>query len=106
MNSNHALQIALRSLLLIAVTAGAAACGAAPEGQNTVDEKSLTATSGGEPTPEGIDPDAAAAPSGPTADPTATPTFGPVAPEEGVSGSAPRPGGVVPPRGANMPHAQ
>jgi hypothetical protein len=42
MNTNHALQFALRSLILIALTAGAAACGAAPEGQNTVDEKSLT----------------------------------------------------------------
>jgi len=42
MNTNHALQIALRSLILVALTAGAAACGAAPEGQNTVDEKSPT----------------------------------------------------------------
>ena len=42
MNTHHALQIALRSLILIALTAGAMACGAAPEGQNTVDEKSPT----------------------------------------------------------------
>jgi hypothetical protein len=42
MNTNHALHVTLRSLILIALTAGAAACGAAPDGQETVDEKSLT----------------------------------------------------------------
>jgi hypothetical protein len=106
MNTKHALQIALRCLILLALTAGAAACGAAPEGQNTVDEKSLTSPSGSEPATEATDPDAAAAPSGPTTDPTAMPIFGPVAPVENVAGPGARPGGVIPPRGANMPHAQ
>jgi len=69
MNTNHALQIALRSLVLMALTAGAAACGAAPEGQNTVDEKSPTASSAAS---SDADPDAGA-PSWEKADPRTEP---------------------------------
>jgi hypothetical protein len=69
MNTNHALQIALRSLILVTLTAGAAACGAAPEGQNTVDEKSLTES----PT-DPSDPDAAAPASGEPKTPPQQPT--------------------------------
>ncbi len=50
MNSNHALQVGLRSLILGALTAFAAACGVAPEGQGSVDEQSPA---------EQADPDAA-----------------------------------------------
>ncbi len=42
MNTNHALQSGFRSLILVALTAFAAACGAAPDGQTSVDEQSPT----------------------------------------------------------------
>ncbi|HEX8794109.1 MAG TPA: hypothetical protein VF765_24370 [Polyangiaceae bacterium] len=97
MNSKHALQVGLRSLILVALTAFAAACGASPDGQSTVDDKSLTEPAG--------DPDAAApsasvtpAPSGSvTPAPSASlPThYGPVPQETPPVG--PPQGGYVPP---------
>lgn len=55
MNTSHALHIiGFRSLILLALMAGAAACGASPEGPSSVDEQSP-----GEPSGEASDPDAA-----------------------------------------------
>jgi hypothetical protein len=101
MNTNHALQIALRSIILIALTAGAAACGAAPEGPTTADEKSLT-----EPTGDASDPDAAAPSSQPTPAPSPSlpASYGPAPHPEGPGG--PPSGGYIPTHAPGMPHAQ
>ena len=92
MNTNHALQIAVGSLILIALTAGAAACGAAPEGQNTVDEKSLTESPAATPDPAS---DAAA----PSLEKAAPPT-GPIDPGDYVG--SPSQGGPEGPTGGGF----
>lgn len=88
MNTNHALHTGSRVLFLAILTALAAACGASPDGQSTVDEKSLTEPAG--------DPDAAP----PTS--TAAPEPSPSQPAEYV----PAPQGthpVAPPHGGCIP---
>jgi hypothetical protein len=90
MNTNHALHIGLGFFILIALTAGAAACGASPEDPNTVDEKSLTEPAGDASDPDGAAPVTRAAPA-PV--PSLPPNYGSVPRDNGPG--AP-PAGYVP----------